>query len=201
MKYLYPVFFLILLCNFSCGKNKRTQANEETIDSLTLNSVRITRALGETLTPTAKKELENWGEYEDVDEFILTFYNISVQEALINAEELSNLVKLMKDSVRVEQLEKPNVEARFNVLYNGTLRLKDMASIPTISDEEVVAEVNQILNIYSSVNSKINTIYKVKELQNSLDVDTETPIELEEETKKGVVSRGKKTMPTKKQKL
>ncbi len=201
MKYLYPIFFLILLFSFSCGKNKRTKANEETIDSLTLNSVRITNALGETLTPTAKKELENWQEYEDVDEFILTFYNISVQEALINAEELSNLIQLMKDSVRVEQLKKPNVEARFNVLHNETLRLKDMANIPTITDEEVTAEVNQILEIYSSVNSKINTIYKVKELQNSLEVDTETPIELEEETKKGGIRRGKKAVSTKKQKV
>ena len=97
----------------------------------------------------------------------------------------------MKDSIRVDALKKTNVKARFNVLHNETLRLVDMASIPSISDEEVDQEVTQILEIYSAVNAKINTVYKAKELQNALEIDTETPIgpeqvELKKATKKTI---------------
>lgn len=180
MKTIYPFLFLVILLGFSCTIDKRTQANESTIDSLALNSNRITNTLGEMLIPSAKDSLSLWKEYNDVDEFIITYYNISISEALNNSKELESLVKFMKDSIRVEDLKKPNVKARFNVLHNETLRLVDMASIPSITNEEVVKEVSQILEIYSAVNAKINTIYRAKELQNSLEVDTETPVEVEE---------------------
>lgn len=181
MKTIYPILFLILLLTFSCTGGKRTQANENTIDSLVINSKRITNSLGEMLSPEAKEELSTWKEYNDVDEFVITYYNISVTEALNNADELTGLVKLMKDSIRIESLKKDDVIARFNVLHNETLRLADMATITSISDEEVIKEVTQILELYSAVNSKINTIYRAIELQNLLEVDTETPIQLEGE--------------------
>lgn len=181
MKTIYPFLFLIILLGFSCTRTKRTQANESTIDSLALNSTRITNTLGEMLIPSAKDSLELWNEYNDVDEFIITYYNISISEALNNANELESLVKLMKDSIRIDELKKANVKARFNVLHNETLRLVDMATIPSITDDEVVREVSQILEIYSAVNAKINTIYKAKELQNSLEIDTEIPVDLKEE--------------------
>ncbi len=181
MKTIYPILFLILLLTFSCTGGKRTQANENTIDSLVINSKRITNSLGEMLSPEAKEELSTWKEYNDVDEFVITYYNISVTEALNNADELTGLVKLMKDSIRIESLKKDDVIARFNVLHNETLRLADMATITSISDEEVIKEVTQIIELYSAVNSKINTIYRAIELQNLLEVDTETPIQLEGE--------------------
>ena len=165
MKTIYPILFLILLLTFSCTGGKRTKANERTIDSLVINSKRITNSLGEMLSPNAKNELATWKEYNDVDEFVLSYYNISVSEALNNAKELSGLVLLMKDSIRVESLKKDDVIARFNVLYNETLRLKDMATISSISDEEVENEVKQILELYAALNSKINTLYRVEELQ------------------------------------
>lgn len=180
MKTIYPILFLILLLTFSCTDGKRTKANERTIDSLVINSKRITNSLGEMLSPNAKDELTTWKEYNDVDEFVLSYYNISVSEALNNAKELSGLVLLMKDSIRVESLKKDDVIARFNVLYNETLRLKDMATISSISDEEVENEVKQILELYAALNSKINTIYRAQELQELLEVDTETPVESED---------------------
>jgi len=191
MKIIYPFLFLIVLLSLSCTRTNKTQANENLIDSLALNSKRITNTLGETLIPAAKKELSLWKEYHDVDEFIITYYNISISEALNNSKELESLVRFMKDSIRVDALKKTNVKARFNVLHNETLRLVDMASIPSISDEEVDQEVTQILEIYSAVNAKINTVYKAKELQNALEIDTETPIgpeqvELKKATKKTI---------------
>jgi len=181
MKTIYPFLFLILLLTFSCTGNRRTEANENTIDSLGLQSKRITNTISETLTPTAKEDLSEWEEYNNVDDFILSYYNITIPEALNNSEELANLVQLMKDSIRVENLQKANVIARFNVLHSETLRLADMATIPSISDEEVENEVTQILELYSAVNAKINTIYKAQDIQNSLEVDTETPIEIPED--------------------
>ena len=109
MKTIYPVLFLILLLTFSCTGGKRTQANENTIDSLVINSERITNSLGEMLSPDAKEELSAWKEYNDVDEFVIAYYNISVTEALNNADELEGLVKLMKDSIRIESLKKDDV--------------------------------------------------------------------------------------------
>lgn len=182
MKYLYSLLLFIIFLSFSCQRTKTIQEVSENTDSLKINPNRIVNTIGETLIPTAKKAISEWKEYRNVDEFMVKYYNISNMEALNYAKELSGLVKLMKDSIRIEKLKELNVMARFNVLHNETLRLADMATIPSISNEEVKEEVNKIVEIYSSVNSKINTIYKAEELQNSLEVDTETPNNIIEES-------------------
>ena len=143
-------------------------------------SDRISYQLGETLVPRAKEDISKWKEYENVDEFILKFYNVSSAEALSNAQELADLVKLMKDSIRVEKLKDLSVIARFNVLHNETLRLADMATISSIKKEEVKEEVGKILELYTALNSKINTIYKTEDVQNSLEIDTEVPVTIED---------------------
>lgn len=181
MKTIYPFFFLILLLSISCTTNKRTESNEQTIDSLGLISDRITNMLGETLNPSAKEDLDTWQGYKDVDALMLSYYNISMSDALSNANELSGLIEIMKDSIPLETLNKPNVIARFNVLHNEALRLADMANISSITEEEVAQEVAQLLKLYSAVNSKINTVYQAIDLQNALEVDTEKPIDLDEE--------------------
>lgn len=181
MKTIYPFFFLILLLSISCTTNKRTESNEQIIDSLGLISDRITNMIGETLNPSAKEDLDTWQGYKDVDALMLSYYNISMSEALNNANELSSLIEIMKDSIPLETLNKPNVIARFNVLHNEALRLADMANISSIAEEEVAQEVEQLLKLYSAVNSKINTVYQAIELQKALEVDTEKPIELENE--------------------
>jgi len=84
----------------------------------------------------------------------------------------------MIQSIEIDNLNQLNVIARFNVLHNQTLRLADMANIPSISSEEVKEEIRTILDVFSAVNSKINTIYKVEEIRDLLEVDTETPIEI-----------------------
>ncbi|WP_372793156.1 hypothetical protein [Lutibacter sp.] len=175
MKYLYSLLLFIIFLSFSCQRTNPVQEVSENTDSLKINSNRIVNTISETLIPKAKKVISEWKEYRDVDEFIIKYYNISNMEALNYAKELSDLVQLMKDSIRIEELKELNMMARFNVLHNETLRLADMATIPAISSEEVKEEVGKIVEVYSSLNSKINTIYKAEELQNSLEVDTETP--------------------------
>jgi hypothetical protein len=182
MKYIIPFLLIILLTGFSCNKIKDVQEVSEKADSLKLDANRIENRIGETLIPEAKVVLDNWKEYQLVDEMLLKYYSISTLEALSNADELSRLVKMMKDSVKIENLKKPNIIARINVLENETLRLADMATIPSISKEEVKEEVSNILAIYSAMNSKINTIYQSESIQNMLEVDTEVPINLQETT-------------------
>ena len=157
--------------NFSCSKNKKLEKNEEIIDSVIVDPDRIVSRIGETLIPTAKKSLEDWKEYQNLDNFIVKYYNISILEALNNANELSTLTKELTDTIRVKKLEVNNVIARLNVLHNEALRLNDMADIPSITDEEVKEEVENILEVFSAINSKINTIYNAETLKESLDID------------------------------
>ena len=180
MKYLYCFLLFILFLNFSCSRTKTVKEVVNSQDSLIVED-RISKQLGETLMPSAKLDLQQWNEYNNVDDFILKFYSTSSLEALSNAQELADLVKLMKDTIRVDKIDELSVIARFNVLYNETLRLADMAKISSIKKEEVKEEVGKILDLYSALNSKINTIYKAEEVQNSIEVDTEKPINLEEQ--------------------
>jgi hypothetical protein len=178
MKYLYSFLLIILVFSISCTKTKKVEEVTTTTDSLIVDDTeRIINNTSETLIPEAKRSLKDWKEYQKLDQFMLKYYNVSNLEALNNAKELSELVKNLKDTIRVEKLKELNVVARFNVLHNETLRLADMATIPSISKEEVKEEVKKIIDLYSAVNSKINTIYKAEDLQNSLEVDTETPID------------------------
>jgi hypothetical protein len=180
MKYLYSLLLIILFLNLSCNRTKTAQETSKNIDSLKISADRIVSTIAEILIPKAKKAVSEWKEYRDVDDFMLKYYSISTTEALDNAKELSDLVQLMRDTVRIEKLKGLNVTARFNVLHNEALRLADMATISSISNEEVKEAVFKIVEVYSAVNSKINTIYKAEELQNSLEIDTETPIETNE---------------------
>lgn len=171
MKYLFRFLLVIIIFNFSCSKNKKLEKNEEVIDSVIVDPDRIVNRIGETLIPTAKKSLENWKEYQNIDNFIIKYYNVSILEALNNANELSTLTKELRDTIRIKKLEVKNVIARLNVLHNEALRLNDMADIPSITDEEVKEEVKKILEVFSAVNSKINTIYQAEDLKESLDID------------------------------
>lgn len=182
MKYIIPFLLIILLTVFSCSKNKGAQKVSEKADSLKVDGNRIENRIGETLIPEANEAMEYWKEYQNVDELLLKYYSITTLEALADAKELSELVKLMKDSISIEKLQKPNIMARINVLHNETLRLADMATIPSISKEEVKEEVGNIVEIYSAINSKINTIYKAESIQSALEVDTEVPVDLQETT-------------------
>lgn len=194
MKYLYGFLLIIIFISFSCNKSKKTTEVSEVVDTLVVDDDRIINNISETLIPEAKRRLKDWKEYQNVDEFMLKYYNVSNLEALNNAKELSDLVKNMIDTIRVEQLKEVNVIVRFNVLHNETLRLADMATIPSISKDEVKEEIKKIIDLYSAVNSKINTIYKAEDIQNALEIDTEEPIKIDKPYNKiPYQSRSKRT--------
>lgn len=199
MKQLYSIFGVFLLLLASCNNTQKINKTIDVKDSIE-DSNRIINTVNVTLISSAKKDLDDWQEYTNLDDFFIKYYNISHYEALENAKELSGLVKSLKDSLRIDKLNKKNVVARINVLENEALRLADMATIPSITNNEVKIEVDKIVELYDALNSKINTIYKTEELQKSLEIDTEIPIEVEVEKgikyKKRTVSKPR-TIPSK----
>lgn len=110
-------------------------------------------------------EIEEWQEYEDLSVFLHQYTSISPNDALNNSRELNEISKRVVDSLKPAIFETPAFNARVNLLYNETLRLFDMSSIPAIKANEVNNHVDKILTAFSSINSKINTTLKQLELE------------------------------------
>ena len=114
-------------------------------------------------------EIEEWQEYENLSVFLNQFASISPNDALNNSRELNDLAKNLVDSLKPVIFETPAFSARVNLLYNQTLRLFDMSSIPAIKANEVNNHIDKVLNAFSSINSKINTTLKQRELELSVE--------------------------------
>lgn len=160
------IFLGLCILFFSCGKQQKEE--QKVIDKSDFNTV---KKHVEILDVSKKFEtkIENWLEYESVNEFIQQFNSISPSEAINNSRELNNLVKSLRDSIKPTFLESPAFHARVNLLYNETLRLYDMSSISSIKADQVNLQVEKIVEAFSSVNSKINTTI----LQQNLDREIE----------------------------
>lgn len=183
MNYLKTICFLILVISFiSCknNENKVVEKNAVLTDSIIDTDKKIIRAIGETLTPEAKKKVEDWKEYHQLDDFLDNFYSSSTNEVLNLSKELSSTTKQLKDSLKIERFKKPDVSIRINVLHNYALRLADMSTIPSIKTKEVQEETQNILDAFSALNSKINNLTKQEQLEQELKSFT-APIKIEKE--------------------
>ncbi len=157
------IVIITCLLLISCNSNKKnTQTSPSQKDSIpSFKKEQITNAPAVLLEKDANKAVKNWKAYQRASELVKNYYNTTVYEALKNAPELVEATKKLKDSIGVQKLKIPSVKARLNVLHNEALRLQDMSKIPSITDEEVKEEVKKMLKIYSAINSKINTIYRI----------------------------------------
>ena len=172
MKFISIVLILSLVLVNSCQKQKKTIGPQLNIkDTTQIGEKRNISNIGIGLHYNAKKEVENWKEYNLVDAMLTRYFAISNAEALSNAKELSGLVTHLKDSIRDEKLNIPPLKARINVLHNECMRLNDMAIIPAISPEEVSIEIKKILEAYSAFNAKLNSIYAVNKIETELELD------------------------------
>ncbi len=135
----------------------------------------------QVLAPTLKSEapvialnkeseelVQDWKEYQDFSELIVQYREITKADALLNSDELEELAQYLKDSVRVEKLDIPSVRMRLNVLHNEAKRLSDMSTIPTITEEEVLAENNNVLDAFAALNIKINNLGKQERINREL---------------------------------
>ena len=152
----------------SCA-NPDKESQEINPDKSTSDSQNIiSNAIGEVLSPEARKLVEPWREFSNVENAISDYYTISPAQALANAGVLARVTQEFKDSIRVERFKEPDLKIRLNVLHNTALRLQDMNQIPKINHEEITLEVNQLINTYSSINEKLNNIVQQENLEKEL---------------------------------
>ena len=121
--------------------------------------------------PSFKKEVEDWTTLQNTEYFLERFKKGSANEILSNALEFKTITKALKDSIKPTLFSLPSVEARINILYNESLRLADMTYIPAITADEVHEQTNKIMDAFSSINLKINTVLRKKQFEDAIDID------------------------------
>lgn len=157
MPKIFVAFLMLTLLLFAC-KNKEQKAKDAN-DSIPYvsNMIKSEKPISK-LNSKSEELIATWPEYQKFNELISQYQEISMNEALLNSVELSELAKQLKDSIRVEKLNIPEVKIRLNVLYSQTLRLADMSTIPTITEVLVAQENNNVIDAYSALNLKINNM-------------------------------------------
>ena len=168
MKYL--VTFLTIALLFSCDKKQENKKQEQD-DSKPLLSVVYEYSVIKNVRPIFKKDVEDWKELKYINEFLSRFKKVSPNEILSNALELEGLVKSLKDSVKPTLFDVASFNTRVNILYNETLRLSDMTTIPSIKAAEVNEQAEKIIEAFSAVNSKVSTILSKKRFEDAIEVD------------------------------
>jgi len=166
LKNLFFILFVVLF--FSCKKATTADEILTVNDSIQTNSI-VPKSSLVPLTRESQLEVENWEEYQKLNDFLAQYKNITMRDALFNAKDLANLAQQLKDSIRIEKFKIPSVKIRLNVLHNETLRLADMAEIKTISEQEVIEENENILNAFSALNLKINNLISQENLNSDVD--------------------------------
>jgi len=155
----------ILLIAFAVGACKsevKIKAQEAAIEDV---QEIIAGSIKEQLSVEAKESLRNWVGFQNFAVEMERYTSVTKSQALENAKQLSLLIKKVSDSIKVDELERPDIRIRLNVMYNHSLRLDDMSTITSITDKEVSQEVENMLLAYSSINEKINLIYKIAEYE------------------------------------
>ncbi len=156
--------FLVVGCNNS--KTKETKGEGSLTKTSQENTV--VNGLGELLNKESRTLVENWKEYQILNDELDGYYNITTEEALFKAKDISNYAKELRDSIRIDFLNRPDVKIRLNVFYNTALRLSDMETIQNIQSDEVKTEITNMLLAFSAINSKINNIVIQKNIEKEL---------------------------------
>ncbi len=167
-RFLFIAAFLFLLVA-SCQKKK---SEKTALPTKTDMNLLVTHADYSKLNDEYLKEIRPWKEYFIVDDFLQELKETTPVEALNNAVELKKLTKHLKDSLNIESLKTSAFKARINLFENETLRLADMTLIPSISGNEVNAQVGKVLSLFGSVNAKINTVYAKKKFDAEINIDS-----------------------------
>jgi hypothetical protein len=179
----------ILVLLVSCNGNGPKPETTETADTLAVvPNKRNINAIGMTLSPEAQEFVKDWTQYVQFDTFITRYFAISNSEALNNAKDLSKMATELKDSIHFDILQTESVATRFNILDNECKRLADMSNITAITPDEVSLQIKKILEAYSGVNAKLNSVLAVENLETELHLDpdfqailTQTPEEDQKE--------------------
>ena len=154
----------------SCGKSSKIEEAVQEKPTEFKTAVKFTPVT--PINQEVRKELRDWEEYRTLETFINRFPKSSPEEILSNALELRDLVKAAKFSNKIPELFNITpIKARFNILYNQTLRLADMTFIPAIQASEVIEEYEKILLSFSSLNSRFVSVVTKKRFEDEIDID------------------------------
>lgn len=158
--------FIVFL---SCNKKKVEVLQKQELKPL-LSAVK-NYTIKEKVDLVFLKQIETWKELKAVDNFLSRFKKVSPNEILGNALELKGLVQSLKDSIKPILFESASFNTRIDILQNETLRLADMTFIPAIKAEEVTTQTDKIMNAFSAINSKINSILLKERFEDEIDLD------------------------------
>jgi hypothetical protein len=148
---------LIVFCLAGCKPSTESNIEDDIVEveqGITISSI------GEQLSADVKVLLTDWKDFQSVTKKIEAYMTTTSGQALENANDLSILIRKVSDTIKMDVLERPDFRARLNVLYSHSLRLDDMSTIPSISEDEVKEQVTKVLDAFSSINNKINAIYR-----------------------------------------
>ncbi|OIP47680.1 MAG: hypothetical protein COZ16_07230 [Flavobacteriaceae bacterium CG_4_10_14_3_um_filter_31_253] len=153
----------------SCNKEvEKTEVNQSEISAL---RAVVEHSVSEVVSNDFQMQIADWNELNVLKNFLDRFIKASPKEVLSNSLELRDLIKLLKESKKSILFQNPSFETRVNILYNESLRLADMNTIPAITANEVNTQVDKILDAFSAVNAKINTIFSKKKFEDEIDID------------------------------
>lgn len=172
--FLFGIGFLLLI---SCSNKDKKQEDLPVEENQTVQSEVFVFDPVTPLDKKVSKELLKWRDYREMDDDVLRYQKTSQMEALMNAHDLYEAISKASDTIDVPFLDRPEIKIRFNVMYNSAKRLDDMSTISSITPEEVKHEIGNLIEAYSSLNEKINTLYKLKAYQEELGIDETLTIE------------------------
>lgn len=167
------IFIGISILFLGCRQN----ANNIPVETKISKNDTLTKIFSQSvfLTDPARKDINEWKHYEEFENIINQFYKTTPSKATLLAKDLSDVLVKIKDSIKIEKLNRPDVIARFNILNNEALRLNDMGTISTITDEETIEKIENIVYAYESIISKINQVYLLNANEESVDVKFQAP--------------------------
>ncbi len=187
------IFTGIILLFFSCNKTPVEIKKDSKKDSIHVVSKTYVQSV--FLTEIARKELVKLKYFDEFEKNMNVFYHSKPADIKFNAKDLSDIIFKIKDSITVEKINQPDVKARFNILYNETLRLQDMSTINTITDDEVKLKIENIIYAYESIIAKINQVFMMKANEDNVDVRFQAPKVLKDSLPKQEILKTEK--PTK----
>lgn len=165
----YILFTLLFSVSFlSCKKT--TQVVTDTVQKNNKNTV-SNHSTSSKIDSIYLKNLEPWKEYNIFNNFIKRYEKISPNESFDNIDELKELTIALEDSLNIPHLKTPAFKSRLHVLENEVLRLDDMEKITALTSSEINLQIDKIFLIFSSINSKINTVYNQKKFESELNIE------------------------------
>lgn len=112
--------------------------------------------------------IASWQGYFRVKNSLKLIKNNTPNEVLSISDELVEHVSNMRDSVTVAAMDEKGMRSRMNALYNQSLRLQEMKTIPSITIPEIKKQTQGLFVIFRMIDRKINAIYRKQEFEQEL---------------------------------